>query len=182
MTFVLFFSKTLELDEIRYNEVHVGTMRLLLIATIMTVFAHLTGSILKDYESIKTTLKSEMIILLEDFPQKKFVEKRNCFSFFDVVLFLFSFRKLKEILISLSEQIVKSSREQLTKFDKEKLIVENEEKLKESIRSIGDQHVIEHPVFKLLCKSKMKTKTKSKTIDRFAFSSKFNDTLILFIN
>jgi len=104
-------------------------MRLLLIATIMTVLAHLTGSILKDYESIKTTLKSEMIILLEDFPQKK---------------------KLKEILISLSEQIVKTSREQLTKFDKEKLIVENEEKIKESIRSIGDQHVIEHPVFKLL--------------------------------
>lgn len=69
----LIFFQTLELDEIRYNQVHVGTMRLLLIATIMTVLSHLTGSILKDYETIKTTLKSEMIILLEDFPQKKFV-------------------------------------------------------------------------------------------------------------
>ncbi len=47
-------------------------MRLLLISTIMTVLSHLTGSILRDYEGIKTKLKSEMIILLDDFPEKKF--------------------------------------------------------------------------------------------------------------
>ncbi len=39
----------------------------------MTVLSHLTGSILRDYEPIKTMLKSEMIILLDDFPEKKFV-------------------------------------------------------------------------------------------------------------
>ena len=49
-------------------------MRLLLISTIMTVLSHLTGSILRDYEAIKNTLKSEMIILLDDFPEKKFVD------------------------------------------------------------------------------------------------------------
>ncbi|CAF4367693.1 unnamed protein product [Adineta steineri] len=65
------FPETLELDEIRYNQVHIATMRLLLISTIMTVLSHLTGSVLRDYESIKTMLKSEMIILLDDFPQKK---------------------------------------------------------------------------------------------------------------
>jgi len=48
-------------------------MRLLLISTIMTVLSHLTGSVLRDYEAIKTMLKSEMIILLDDFPQKRFV-------------------------------------------------------------------------------------------------------------
>ena len=64
----------MELDEIRYNQVHVATMRLLLISTIMTVLSHLTGSVLRDYEAIKTTLKSEMIILLDDFPQKKCVD------------------------------------------------------------------------------------------------------------
>lgn len=40
----------------------------------MTVLSHLTGSILRDYEGIKTLLKSEMIILLDDFPEKKFVD------------------------------------------------------------------------------------------------------------
>ncbi len=54
-------------------------MRLLLISTIMTVLSHLTGSILRDYEGIKTKLKSEMIILLDDFPQKKFVRTRKVF-------------------------------------------------------------------------------------------------------
>ncbi len=39
----------------------------------MTVLSHLTNSVLRDYETIKTTLKSEMIILLDDFPQKRFV-------------------------------------------------------------------------------------------------------------
>ncbi len=39
----------------------------------MTVLSHLTNSVLRDYETIKTTLKSEMIILLDDFPEKKFV-------------------------------------------------------------------------------------------------------------
>jgi hypothetical protein len=62
------------LDEIRYNQVHIASMRLLLISTIMTVLSHLTGSILRDYEPIKTMLKSEMIILLDDFPEKKFVD------------------------------------------------------------------------------------------------------------
>lgn len=65
------------MDEIRYNQVHVATMRLLLISTIMTVLSHLTNSILRDYETIKMQLKSEMIILLDDFPSKKFVDYSN---------------------------------------------------------------------------------------------------------
>jgi hypothetical protein len=62
--------------------VHIATMRLLLITTIMTVLSHLTGSVLRDYEAIKTMLKSEMIILLDDFPQKKFA-----FYLFEIKLF-----------------------------------------------------------------------------------------------
>ncbi|UJR13500.1 hypothetical protein I4U23_000514 [Adineta vaga] len=123
------FPETLELDEIRYNQVHIATMRLLLISTIMTVLSHLTGSILRDYEAIKTLLKSEMIILLDDFPHKK---------------------KLKDILISLSEQVVKTTKEQLEKYDKSKIIVDNEQNIKEAIIAIGETHVIEHAVFKLL--------------------------------
>ncbi|CAF0801926.1 unnamed protein product [Adineta steineri] len=123
------FPETLELDEIRYNQVHIATMRLLLISTIMTVLSHLTGSVLRDYESIKTMLKSEMIILLDDFPQKK---------------------KLKEILISLSEQVVKTTRDELAKYDKSKIITDNEQNIKDAIKAIGEHHVIEHAVFKLL--------------------------------
>jgi hypothetical protein len=81
----LFICKTLDLDEVRYNQVHVATMRLLLISTIMTVFSHLTGSILRDYEAIKNLLKSEMIILLDDFPEKKFV----FILFFKFLIFMF---------------------------------------------------------------------------------------------
>ncbi len=81
----MFICKTLDLDEVRYNQVHVATMRLLLISTIMTVLSHLTGSILRDYEAIKTLLKSEMIILLDDFPEKKFV---FIFLIFYIYLFL----------------------------------------------------------------------------------------------
>ncbi|CAF0875829.1 unnamed protein product [Adineta ricciae] len=123
------FPETLELDEIRYNQVHVATMRLLLISTIMTVLSHLTGSVLRDHEAIKTMLKSEMIILLDDFPQKK---------------------KLKEVLISLSEQVVKTAKEQLEKHDRAKVIIDNEQNIKKAITAIGEHHVIEHAVFKLL--------------------------------
>lgn len=135
------------MDEIRYNQVHVATMRLLLISTIMTVLSHLTNSILRDYESIKMQLKSEMIILLDDFPHKKSVEfsiPSNSRSS--------SSRKLKDILISISEQVVKTCKEQLSKHDQAKIIIDNEQNIKEAIRSIGEHHVIEHAVFKLLCK------------------------------
>ncbi|CAF3803194.1 unnamed protein product, partial [Rotaria sordida] len=123
------FPETLELDEIRYNQVHIATMRLLILSTIMTVLSHLTGSILRDYESIKNLLKSQMIILLDDFPEKK---------------------KLKDILISLSEQVIKTTRDELDKYDKAKIIIDNEENIKDAITAIGQHHVIEHAVFKLL--------------------------------
>jgi hypothetical protein len=63
-------------------------------------------------------------------------------------------RKLKDILISLSEQVVKTARDQLDKYDKAKIIIDNEQNIKDAIRAIGDHHVIEHAVFKLLCKLK----------------------------
>lgn len=59
------------------------------------------------------------------------------------------------MLISLSEQVVKTCREQLAKYDKAQIIIANESNIKESIRAIGDHHVIEHAVFKLLCKFSM---------------------------
>ena len=126
-------------------------MRFLLVSTIMIVLSHLTGSVLRDYESITTTLKSQMIILLEDFPQKK----SHCFTFFNKpkrVFFLRFSRKLKDILISLSEQVVKTTKDELTKHDKAQIIIDNEQNIKDSIKAIGEHHVIEHAVFKLLCK------------------------------
>jgi hypothetical protein len=54
-------------------------------------------------------------------------------------------------LISLSEQVIKTTREQLEKHGKAKVIVDNEQNIKDAIRAIGEHHVIEHAVFKLLC-------------------------------
>ena len=48
--------------------------------------------------------------------------------------------------------MVKTTREQLAKYDKASIITNNEGAIKDAIRAIGDQHVIEHAVFKLLCK------------------------------
>ena len=62
-------------------------------------------------------------------------------------------RKLKDILISLSEQVIKTTREELGKHDRAQVIIENEQNIKDAIRAIGEHHVIEHAVFKLLCKS-----------------------------
>jgi hypothetical protein len=59
---------------------------------------------------------------------------------------------LKDILISLSEQVVKTTRDELAKYDKAKIIIDNEQNIKDGIRAIGEHHVIEHAVFKLLCK------------------------------
>jgi hypothetical protein len=114
----------------------------------MTVLSHLTGSVLRDYEAIKTMLKSEMIILLDDFPQKRFVILIYLFSKTKVFLC----RKLRDVLISISEQVVKTTREELTKYDKAKIIIDNEQNIKDAIQAIGEHHVIEHAVFKLLCK------------------------------
>ncbi len=66
-------------------------------------------------------------------------------------MFVFN-RKLKDILISLSEQVVKTTRDELAKYDKAKIIIDNEQNIKDAIRAIGENHVIEHAVFKLLCK------------------------------
>lgn len=65
---------------------------------------------------------------------------------------LFCCRKLKDVLISISEQVVKTTRDELAKYDKAKVIIDNEQNIKEAIRAIGEHHVIEHAVFKLLCK------------------------------
>ena len=57
------------------------------------------------------------------------------------------------MLISLSEQVVKTAKEQLEKHDRAKVIIDNEQNIKDAIKAIGESHVIEHAVFKLLCKS-----------------------------
>lgn len=62
-------------------------------------------------------------------------------------------RKLKDILISLSEQVVKTTRDELAKHERAKVIIDNEQNIKDAIRAIGEHHVIEHAVFKLLCES-----------------------------
>ena len=64
---------------------------------------------------------------------------------------LFRYRKLKDVLISLSEQVIKTTRDELSKHDKAKIIIDNEQTIKDAIRAIGEHHVIEHAVFKLLC-------------------------------
>ncbi len=66
-------------------------------------------------------------------------------------MFVFN-RKLKDILISLSEQVVKTTRDELAKYDKAKIIIDNEQNIKDAIQAIEEHHVIEHAVFKLLCK------------------------------
>jgi hypothetical protein len=48
--------------------------------------------------------------------------------------------------------VVKTTREELTKYDKAKIIIDNEQNIKDAIQAIGEHHVIEHAVFKLLCK------------------------------
>ena len=47
--------------------------------------------------------------------------------------------------------MIKTTREQLANYDKANIITNNESAIKDAIRAIGDQHVIEHAVFKLLC-------------------------------
>ena len=71
---------------------------------------------------------------------------------YENLLLFFVSRKLKEILISLSEQVVKTTRDELAKCDKAKIIIDNEQNIKDAIRAIGEHHVADHAVFKLLCK------------------------------
>jgi hypothetical protein len=80
-------------------------------------------------------------------------------SLFELEKFFFSkkslcsySRKLKDVLISLSEQVIKTTKNELSKYDKAKIIIDNEQNIKDAIRAIGEHHVIEHAVFKLLCK------------------------------
>lgn len=81
-----------------------------------------------------------------------FHKKSFFFLIFLKRFFIFFYRKLKDILISLSEQIIKTTRDELIKYDKAKIIIDNEQNIKDSIKAIGEHHLIEHPVFKLLCK------------------------------
>jgi hypothetical protein len=55
--------------------------------------------------------------------------------------------------------VVKTTRDELTKYNKEKIIIDNEQNIKDAIRAIGENHVIEHAVFKLLCKQIANTPT-----------------------
>lgn len=86
-----------------------------------------------------------------------FLKKSLFLIFFDKhkrkIRLSFSFRKLKDILISLSEQVVKITKDELAKYDKAQIIIDNEQNIKDAIKAIGEHHVIEHAVFKLLCKT-----------------------------
>lgn len=84
-----------------------------------------------------------------------FQKKSSLILFFNssrIYFFFFSYRKLKDVLISLSEQVYKTTRDELTKYDKAKIVIDNEQNIKDAIQAIGEHHVIEHAVFKLLCK------------------------------
>jgi hypothetical protein len=82
------------------------------------------------------------------FPRKGLFYLRN----FLTNLFFFLCRKLKDVLISLSEQVIKTTKDELAKYDKAKIIIDNEQNIKDAIRAIGEHHLIEHAVSKLLCK------------------------------
>jgi len=45
---------------------------------------------------------------------------------------------------------VKTTRDELEKFNKAQIIIDNEQTIKDAINAIGDPHVIQHAVFKLL--------------------------------
>ena len=123
-------------------------MRLLLISTIMTV------SLSSDrFDPSRSRIDQEHAEVpnarsLGRFPREEV--RSSLFDPRDVCSFL---RKLKDILISLSEQVIQTTRVELAKHGQEKVIVDNEQNIKDAIRAIGEHHVIEHAVFKLLCKS-----------------------------
>lgn len=96
--------------------------------------------------------------------------------------FVLSFRKLKDVLISLSEQVVKRTREELEKHDKAQIIVDNEPSIKEAIKSIGDQHVIEHAVFKLLCEKRLRFLLDERNNIKTSCRSSFLDSVQRYVN
>lgn len=64
---ILYFIKTLLMDEIRFNEIYIKCRKFLVVCAIINTVYTLVGESIQGLEELRVKLKENILILLEDF-------------------------------------------------------------------------------------------------------------------
>ena len=118
------------MDEIRFNEIYIKCRKFLVVCAIVNTVYTLVGESIYGLEELHLKLKSNILILLEDFMSMTF----------------------EEMMKNIGEQVVKLTNDSLVKHDKNKLNESQEKCLKTLIVDLSSKNLHENSVFKILCK------------------------------
>jgi hypothetical protein len=122
------FPETLAMDEIRFNEIYVKCRKFLVVCAIVNTVYALCGESIQGLDELRLKLKSNILILLEDFMSMTF----------------------EEMMKSIGEEVLKLTNEALVKHDKSKLNESQDKCLKSLIVDLSSKNLHENSVFKIL--------------------------------
>lgn len=124
----LIFPETLAMDEIRFNEIYIKCRKFLVVCAISNTVFTLLGESISGLEELKTKLKNNILILLEDFMNMTF----------------------EELMKHIGEEVIKLTNESLVKHGKKNLNESQEGCLKSLIVDLSSKSLHENSVYKLL--------------------------------
>ena len=126
------------MDEIRFNEIYVKCRKFLVVCAIVNTVYTLVGESIRGLEELRLKLKSNILILLEDFMSMTF----------------------EDMMKNIGEQVVKLTNDALVKHDKTSLNESQEKCLKSLIVDLSSKNLHENSVYKILCKHFLSTEIK----------------------
>ena len=126
------------MDEIRFNEIYVKCRKFLVVCAIVNTVYTLVGESIRGLEELRLKLKSNILILLEDFMSMTF----------------------EDMMKNIGEQVVKLTNDALVKHDKTSLNESQEKCLKSLIVDLSSKNLHENSVYKILCEHFLSTEIK----------------------
>lgn len=118
------------MDEVRFNEIYVKCRKFLVVCAIVNTVFTLVGESIRGLEELRTKLKENILILLEDYLSMTF----------------------EDMMKNIGEQVIKLTNDALVKHDKNQLNEASSNCIKSLIVDLSSKNLHENSVYKLLCK------------------------------
>lgn len=124
----MMFPETLAMDEVRFNEIYVKCRKFLVVCAIINTVYTLVGESIRGLEELRTKLKHNILVLLEDFMKLTF----------------------EEMMKNIGEQVIKLTNDALVKHDKKSLDEAQVKTIKTLIVDLSSKNLQENTIYKLL--------------------------------
>lgn len=122
------FPETLAMDEVRFNEIYVKCRKFLVVCAIINTVYTLVGESIRGLEELRTKLKHNILVLLEDYMQLSF----------------------EEMMKNIGEQVIKLTNDALVKHDKNALNEAQVKTIKTLIVDLSSKNLQDNTIYRLL--------------------------------